>query len=190
MFVHALCISFKQQSLWLSSWVGWRLGLQSITGVIFFSFLLGTCYRSASLYHPQRRAILHLKSQRRKIKHKEGHQRLQTPQTQPPQQVVTYTPSLTWEVLLIAFIPQQSLDYHKYDTSHFHKELVQVLYCYSEFQLAYLQTGGYYKQINCPTVVYLPSKREGFVGCNCKCMFHFKHVLHIGTFFVRVIPWY
>ena len=140
MFVHALCISFKQQSLWLSSWVGWRLGLQSITGVIFFSFLLGTCYRSASLYHPQRRAILHLKSQRRKIKHKEGHQRLQTPQTQPPQQVVTYTPSLTWEVLLIAFIPQQSLDYHKYDTSHFHKELVQVLYCYSEFQLAYLQT--------------------------------------------------
>ena len=71
---------------------------------------------------------------------------------------------------------------------NFHKELVQVLYCYSEFQLAYLQTGGYYKQINYPTVVYLPSKREGFVGCNCKCMFHFKHVLHIGTFFVRVIP--
>lgn len=30
----------------------------------------GTCYRSASLYHPQRRAILHLKNQKRKIKDK------------------------------------------------------------------------------------------------------------------------
>ena len=35
------------------------------------SFVLGTFYRSASLYHPQRRAILHLKSQKRKIKNKD-----------------------------------------------------------------------------------------------------------------------
>ncbi|XP_076059986.1 monocarboxylate transporter 3-like [Oratosquilla oratoria] len=46
--------------------VGWRLGLQAVTGVVFVAFFLGIFYRSASLYHPQRRAILHLKNQRRK----------------------------------------------------------------------------------------------------------------------------
>ena len=51
--------------------IGWRLGLQAVTGVVFLTFLLGTFYRSASLYHPQRRAILHLKSQKRKIKSKD-----------------------------------------------------------------------------------------------------------------------
>merc|ERR1711981_482572 len=50
---------------------GWRLGMQEMTGVVLLSFLLGTFYRSASLYHPQRRAILHLKSQKRKIKSKD-----------------------------------------------------------------------------------------------------------------------
>ena len=54
-----------------SSSIGWRLGLQAVTGVVFITFLLGTFYRSASLYHPQRRAILHLKSQKRKIKNKD-----------------------------------------------------------------------------------------------------------------------
>ena len=49
---------------------GWRLGLQSVTGVLFSTFILGIFYRSATLYHPQRRAILHLKSQKRKIKDK------------------------------------------------------------------------------------------------------------------------
>lgn len=53
-----------------SSAIGWRLGLQAITGAIFLTFILGTFYRSASLYHPQRRAILHLKNQKRKIKDK------------------------------------------------------------------------------------------------------------------------
>ena len=42
-----------------------------MTGVVFLTFVLGTFYRSASLYHPQRRAILHLKSQKRKIKSKD-----------------------------------------------------------------------------------------------------------------------
>merc|ERR1712001_278448 len=54
-----------------TSTVGWRLGLQQITGLLVTTFLLGTFYRSASLYHPQRRAILHLKSQKRKIKNKD-----------------------------------------------------------------------------------------------------------------------
>lgn len=40
-----------------------------MTGVVFVTFILGTFYRSASLYHPQRRAILHLKNQN-KIKRK------------------------------------------------------------------------------------------------------------------------
>ncbi|GLG96186.1 Uncharacterized protein GBIM_03016 [Gryllus bimaculatus] len=53
--------------------VGWRLGLQAVTGAVFLTFILGTFYRSASLYHPQRRAILHLKNQKRKIKDKSRH---------------------------------------------------------------------------------------------------------------------
>ncbi|CAB4067815.1 unnamed protein product [Lepeophtheirus salmonis] len=42
----------------------WRLGLQIITIIVSSSFILGTFFRSASLYHPQRRAILHLKSRK------------------------------------------------------------------------------------------------------------------------------
>ena len=56
--------------LWLIFISGWRLGLQSVTGALASTFILGTFYRSATLYHPQRRAILHLKSQKRKIKDK------------------------------------------------------------------------------------------------------------------------
>ena len=51
--------------------MGWRLGLQATTGLLISTFFLGTFYRSASLYHPQRRAILHLKTQKRKIKNKD-----------------------------------------------------------------------------------------------------------------------
>lgn len=47
--------------------IGWRLGLQAVTGLVLITFILGSCYRSASLYHPQRRAILHLKNQRKKV---------------------------------------------------------------------------------------------------------------------------
>ncbi|KAL1492002.1 hypothetical protein ABEB36_012511 [Hypothenemus hampei] len=50
--------------------LGWRLGLQVITGTLSITFILGTFYRSASLYHPQRRAILHIKNQKRKIRDK------------------------------------------------------------------------------------------------------------------------
>lgn len=59
-----------QCSCYCCSAVGWRLGLQAVTVVVFLTFILGTFYRSASLYHPQRRAILHLKNQKRKIKDK------------------------------------------------------------------------------------------------------------------------
>lgn len=50
-----------------------RLGFQTVTGIVFVTFLLGMFYRSASLYHPQRRAILHLKNQKRKVKDKNRH---------------------------------------------------------------------------------------------------------------------
>ncbi|CAL1275176.1 unnamed protein product [Larinioides sclopetarius] len=52
--------------------LGWRLGLHAVTGLAVIPFFVGICYRSASLYHPQRRAILHLKNQRKKIKDKSG----------------------------------------------------------------------------------------------------------------------
>lgn len=47
--------------------LGWRLGLQAIAAMSTLSFFMGLLYRSASLYHPQRRAIQHLKNQRRKV---------------------------------------------------------------------------------------------------------------------------
>ncbi|XP_023245123.1 uncharacterized protein LOC106636883 [Copidosoma floridanum] len=48
----------------------WRHGLQAITGALFTAFFLGLVYRSASLYHPQRHAIVHLKNQQNKLKTK------------------------------------------------------------------------------------------------------------------------
>ncbi|CAK1586961.1 unnamed protein product [Parnassius mnemosyne] len=50
--------------------LGWRLGLQAVTVILVLAFFLSAVYRSASLYHPQRRAIQHLKNQRRKVKEK------------------------------------------------------------------------------------------------------------------------
>lgn len=47
--------------------VGWRLGLQIVTVLVSLSFFMGLLYRPASLYHPQRRAILHLKNSRKKV---------------------------------------------------------------------------------------------------------------------------
>ncbi|XP_050427858.1 monocarboxylate transporter 10 isoform X2 [Adelges cooleyi] len=76
--------------------IGWRLGLQLVTATVFTTFLLGTCYRSASLYHPQRRAILHLKNQKRKIKDKNRHD------DRPPFLDFTTLRSKTVRILLIS----------------------------------------------------------------------------------------
>lgn len=47
-----------------------RYGLQCVTLTVISTFFLALLYRSAALYHPQRRAILHLKTQKRKVKEK------------------------------------------------------------------------------------------------------------------------
>lgn len=46
----------------------WRLGLQSLQAVTMVAFFLGLFLRSASLYHPQRDAISHIKYQKEKVK--------------------------------------------------------------------------------------------------------------------------
>merc|ERR1719471_570224 len=46
--------------------VGWRHGLQSVSAMLTTLFFIGMFYRSASLYHPQRRAILHIKDMSKK----------------------------------------------------------------------------------------------------------------------------
>ncbi|KAJ8964978.1 hypothetical protein NQ317_006384 [Molorchus minor] len=59
--------------------LGWRLGLQATTGLLALAFFLPIVYRSANLYHPQRRAITHLKNQRKKMKEKKTHTRYPKP---------------------------------------------------------------------------------------------------------------
>ncbi|XP_074040042.1 monocarboxylate transporter 2 isoform X2 [Leptinotarsa decemlineata] len=59
--------------------LGWRLGLQSTTGLLALAFFLPIVYRSANLYHPQRRAITHLKNQRKKMKEKKSHTKIPKP---------------------------------------------------------------------------------------------------------------
>ena len=46
--------------------VGWRHALHMLAASLSSMFFLGMFYRSASLYHPQRRAILHLKDMSKK----------------------------------------------------------------------------------------------------------------------------
>ena len=46
----------------------WRLGLQAMQGITILAFFLGLFFRSASLYHPQRDAISHIKHQKEKVK--------------------------------------------------------------------------------------------------------------------------
>ena len=57
---------------YVDSKLGWKAGLQSVTGALSLAFFLGLIYRSAALYHPQRRAIVHLKNQRSKVKEKKS----------------------------------------------------------------------------------------------------------------------
>ncbi|XP_049817094.1 monocarboxylate transporter 2-like [Aethina tumida] len=59
--------------------LGWRLGLQAITGLLAVAFFLPIVYRSANLYHPQRSAINHLKNQRKKVKEKKSHAKVKKP---------------------------------------------------------------------------------------------------------------
>lgn len=59
--------------------LGWRLGLQAVTGLLSLGFFLPIVYRSANLYHPQRRAITHLKNQRKKMKEKKTHVKTKKP---------------------------------------------------------------------------------------------------------------
>lgn len=54
-----VCISFSN--------LKWQRGLQAVAGLMSLSFFMGLFYRSASLYHPQRRAILFMKNQRKKV---------------------------------------------------------------------------------------------------------------------------
>ncbi|KFM66926.1 Monocarboxylate transporter 8, partial [Stegodyphus mimosarum] len=59
--------------------LGWRLGLQAITGMMSLTFILGIFYRPASLYHPQRRAILHLKGLQKRSKAKDKNAQKEKP---------------------------------------------------------------------------------------------------------------
>ena len=65
------------------------------------TFVLGTFYRSASLYHPQRRAILHLKSQKRKIKNKDK-EKNKAQDDRPPYFDFTTLRSRTIQILLLS----------------------------------------------------------------------------------------
>ena len=76
---------------------GWRLGLQAVTGLVCLTFILGMFYRSASLYHPQRRAILHLKSIKRKIKEKNKSQ-----EDKPPFLDLSCLRSVTFRIILFS----------------------------------------------------------------------------------------
>ena len=46
----------------------WRLGLQAMQGLTILAFFIGLFLRSASMYHPQRDAISHIKHQKEKVK--------------------------------------------------------------------------------------------------------------------------
>ncbi|GFT65775.1 hypothetical protein NPIL_106841 [Nephila pilipes] len=57
-------------SYWIKI-VGWRRGLQILAGLQSVVSFIAILYRPASLYHPQRRAILHIKSLQKRSKAKD-----------------------------------------------------------------------------------------------------------------------
>ncbi len=48
----------------------WLRGFQAVTGLVLPTVIAGALYRSANLYHPRRRAILHIKSLKKSKKQK------------------------------------------------------------------------------------------------------------------------
>ena len=62
----SLCIASMIQYCCLHSG-GWRIGLQITTGVVSVSVLTSLMLRPASVYHPQRHAILHMRHYMRQV---------------------------------------------------------------------------------------------------------------------------
>ncbi|KAG5674643.1 hypothetical protein PVAND_004597 [Polypedilum vanderplanki] len=108
--------------------IGWRLGLQFVTILMSSSFFMALLYRPASLYHPQRRAILHLKNSRKKVKEKKTHQQT------PKQPFMDFSPlrSSTVRMLCILacigafgiYTPLFFLSFYGYQDGHDMQDLV------------------------------------------------------------------
>ena len=76
----------------------WRFGFQCLAILVFSTFFLAILYRPASLYHPQRRAILHLKSLQKRSRMKDAKQQAHQnhhPKTQAQASVGSGTSSVT-----------------------------------------------------------------------------------------------